>query len=96
MTDLFGGGQGSLFGNTDDRIPHPKQPDIAPSPDRVRRKLNDALATARAATSMPWSEKETRVWQILFPQMINWLPEDEGRQLLFAFTAEIERLKLAA
>jgi len=27
--------------------------------------------------------------------MTNWLPEDEGRQLRFAFEAELERLEAA-
>ena len=96
MTDLFGHGQGSLFGDTDDRIPHAPQQVAAGDPERVRRKLLNALETARAAQTVPWSDKEFRVWQIVFPQMANWLPDDEADQLRFAFAQEVERLKLAA
>lgn len=96
VTDLFGEGQGSLFGDAGDRIPHPTQPDIAPNPERVRQKLLGLLDTARAAERMPWDERKAAMWQIVFPQMANWLPEDEADQLRFAFAAELERLKLAA
>ncbi len=96
MTDLFGHGQQSLFGDGEGRIPHVRQPDIAPSPDRVRQKLHAALDQARGAARMPWTEKEARVWEIVFPNMANWLPEDEANQLRFEFAREIERLKLAA
>ena len=96
MTDLFGHGQQSLFGDSSDRIPHPKQPDIAPNPERVRQKLYALLDTARAADHMPWDARRARMWQIVFPQMANWLPEDEANQLRFEFAQEIERLKLAA
>lgn len=96
MTDLFGHGQQSLFGDADDRIPHPKQPDIAPSPERVREKLLALLDTARAAERMPWSARKADMWQIVFPQMANWLPPAERDQLRFDFAKELERLKLAA
>jgi hypothetical protein len=96
MTDLFGHGQGSLFGESGDRIPHPKQPDIAPNPERVRQKLHALLDTARKAERMPWDRRKAEMWQIVFPQMANWLPEDEADQLRFEFAQEIERLKLAA
>jgi hypothetical protein len=45
---------------------------------------------------MPWDERKARMWQIVFPQMANWLPDDEADQLRFEFAQEIERLKLAA
>jgi hypothetical protein len=31
-----------------------------------------------------------------FPQMANWLPDDEANQLRFEFAQELERLKQAA
>ena len=96
MTDLFGNGQFSLFGDGDDRIPHPKQQDYVPDPERIRQRLHAVLETARAAPDRPWPEKKQRVWQIVFPNMANWLPEDEADQLRFAFAQEIERLKKAA
>lgn len=36
------------------------------------------------------------MWQTVFPQMANWLPEDEANQLRSEFAQEIERLKPAA
>jgi len=64
-------------------------------PDQVRAKLYKLLAEAKAAASMPWDERTLRLHQTVFPQMTNWLPEDEGAQLRFAFAAELERLKAA-
>lgn len=96
MTDLFGNGQGSLFGDSEDRIPHPQTVSAEPDPERVRRKLYDLLATAKNAETMPWDSRKAGMWQIVFPQMANWLPEDEANQLRFEFAQELERLKLAA
>lgn len=98
-TNLFGNSTGaeqqSLFGEGEDRLQAPVQ-SFAPDPERARRKLMVVLEQARAAGSMPWSERETRMWETVFPQMANWLPRDEAEQLCFAFAQEIERLKLAA
>ena len=85
-----------MFGDGEDRIPHARQPDIAPDPDRVRRRLHEVLERARAAPGQPWPEKKQRVWQIVFPNMAKWLPDDEADQLRFEFAREIERLKNAA
>lgn len=96
MNDLFGDGQFSLFGEAENLIPNPEQSSMLPDPEKVRQKLHALLATARNAETMPWPEKKARVWQIVFPNMANWLPDDEARQLRFEFAKEIERLKLAA
>jgi hypothetical protein len=104
MTDLFGSPEGhnpfnaqhSLFGEAENLIPHPRTPDILPDPNRVREKLHALLETARTAERMPWTERKARMWQIVFPQMANWLPDAERDQLRFEFAQEIERLKLAA
>lgn len=100
MSDLFGhdplGGQGSLFGDADNLIPHPAPPSAEPDPERVRAKLYALLETARNADHMPWTPRKASMWQIVFPQMANWLPDDEANQLRFEFAHEMERLKLAA
>jgi hypothetical protein len=35
------------------------------------------------------------LYRTIFPQMTNWLPEDEGAQLGFEFESELARLKVA-
>lgn len=88
--------QFSMFGDGKDRPPHACQPDIAPNPDRVRRRLNGLLDKARNADAMPWSDRDVGMWEIVFPQMANWLPDDEANQLCFELAQELQRLKLAA
>lgn len=95
-TDLFGNGQQSLFGDTDDRMPNPKAQSYTPDPEDIRQRLHGLLDTARTASRMPWSDRDTRMWQVVFPQMANWLPEDEANQLRFEFAQELERLRPAA
>lgn len=96
MPDLFGDGQFSLFGDGGDRMSNPQQASMVPDPERVRQRLHALLDTARNAQTMPWPEKKARVWQIVFPNMANWLPDAEAEQLRFEFSREIERLKKAA
>lgn len=91
-SDLFGQitPQADLFADA------PAQPRKAfDFPDEARRRLLNVLVEARAAT-LPWSERETRKWEILFPQMAEWLPSDEADQLCFEFAQELERLRRAA
>jgi hypothetical protein len=87
--------QGSLFGPGEDRIQAPQQ-STAPNPDAIRVRLKALLEKARSAERMPWSERDARMWQTVFPNMANWLPEDEANQLRFEFAQEIERLSRAA
>jgi hypothetical protein len=49
----------------------------------------------RAAQTIPWDANRTRVYRTIFPQMTNWLPEEEGAQLRFAFETELARLEAA-
>jgi hypothetical protein len=95
--DLFGHrlAQGSLFGEGDDRLQAPAQR-ILPDPEKVRRRLLALIEKARSAKKMPWSERDARMWQIVFPNMANWLPDDEAEQLRFEFAQEMARLKQAA
>ncbi len=64
-------------------------------PDKVREELKRILAEARAAQSMPWDPKRAALYRTIFPQMTNWLPEDEGAQLRFQFEEELARLEAA-
>lgn len=98
-TDLFGNAAGpaqqSLFGEGEDRLQAPVQ-SYAPDPERARQKLLALLAIAREAQAMPWPEREARMWQTVFPNMANWLPEEEAEQLRFEFAEEMARLSRAA
>lgn len=97
--DLFGAptgaAQGSLFGEGEDRMQAPVQ-SYLPDPDEIRRRLHLLLEKARGAQAMPWSERDARMWRTVFPNMANWLPDDEAQQLRFEFAREMERLLLAA
>src|SRR5437868_14780696 len=96
-TDLFGQGsaQGSLFGSRDDRMQASHQSSL-PDPEAVRLRLRTLLEKARSAEKMPWSERDARMWQTVFPNMAKWLPENEAEQLRFEFAQEMERLRHAA
>ena len=98
-TDLFGHPVGpdqqSLFGEREDRLKAPQQK-FTPDPETVRRRLIALLEQARNARTMPWPEREARMWQTVFPNMAKWLPEDEATQLRFQFSKQIKRLRSAA
>ncbi len=97
QTDLFGRSpaQGSLFGPGEDRLQAPPQSSV-PDPEMIRFRLQSLLEKARSAERMPWSEREARMWQTVFPNMAKWLPEDEADQLRFEFAQEMNRLTRAA
>lgn len=80
QTDLFGA----------DSVPA-----YRPDPEKVRSRLHKILAEARAAREFPWEPTTVSLYRTIFPQMANWLPEDEGAQLRFAFETEIARLQAA-
>jgi hypothetical protein len=90
--------QGDLF-STDPRS-DPVGDDAPPrtygaDPDAVRAELHRILAEARAARQLPWEPKRAAFYRTVFPQMANWLPDDEAAQLRFDFAAELERLAAA-
>ena len=97
QTDLFGHSpaQGSLFGADGDRMQAPQRRST-PDPETVRQRLRALVAKARGADRMPWPERDVRMWQIVFPNMAKWLPDDEAEQLRFEFERERRRLSRAA
>jgi hypothetical protein len=93
--DLFGftANQGDLFANEPARNPGT----VSVDPNGVRARLHEMLAEARAAEmASPWSDRTTRLYQLVFPQMANWLPVDEAEQLRLEFDTELRRLRIAA
>jgi hypothetical protein len=66
-----------------------------PDPDKVRSRLHKILAEARAAKKLPWEPTTVSLYRTIFPQMTNWLPEEEGAQLRFQFEEELARLEAA-
>jgi len=87
--------QGNLFGLDDEADDDQPTPAYRANPDQVREELNGILAEARAAQKMPWDERRILLYRTIFPQMTNWLPEDEGAQLRFEFETELGRLEAA-
>jgi hypothetical protein len=70
-------------------------PEYRADPDSVRAQLYKILAEGRAAQKLPWEPKKVLLYRTIFPQMTNWLPEEEGAQLRFEFETEIKRLEAA-
>ncbi len=82
QVDLFGESQPKLSG-----IEGPAA-FYRPDPDEVRAELLRVLVRVRAAQRFPWDARRTRT---VFPQMANWLPDEEATQLRFGFETEIRR-----
>ncbi len=70
-------------------------PGVSADPEEVRAEMLALLAELRAAKTMPWTEDDVGFYQVVFPQMSNWLPKEEAAQLCFEFEAEMARLKAA-
>ena len=86
--------QFNLFGEGEDRLQAPVRPAVD-HPARARARLSAVLELMRSAKTMPWSDRDARMRQTVFPQMANWLPDAEAEQLRLEFIREIERLKAA-
>jgi hypothetical protein len=89
--------QGDLFGNDQQDDPFEDQPTpvYRADPDQVRADLHKILAEARAAQTIPWDPRRVSLYRTIFPQMTNWLPEEEAAQLCFEFETELARLEAA-
>jgi hypothetical protein len=85
-----------LFGERQPELPGVERTAVyRADPDEVRAELLRVLAQARAAQSFPWDARRTLYWRTVFPQMTNWLPDEEAAQLRFEFETEIQRLEAA-
>jgi hypothetical protein len=89
--------QGDLFGEDEQADVFGDQPTpvYRADPDEVRAELHRILLEARLAQKMPWDRSRVSVYRTIFPQMTNWLPEEEGAQLRFEFEMELTRLEAA-
>jgi hypothetical protein len=88
--DLFhAADQSDLFGEDT------PTPECRADPDAVRAELYKVLAEARAAERLPWEPRTVLLYRTIFPQMTNWLPDDEAAQLRLEFETEIKRLEAA-
>ena len=92
--DLFGHthAQGNLIGDGPDRMAPPQRAS-SPDPDTVRRRLKNLVETIQAAQAMPWSERDTRMWRTVVPNMTKWLPQEEGAEIRAIFDREMQRLE---
>ena len=90
-------GQLDLFGESQPEFPGVEQASAVyrADPDEVRAELLRVLAKVRAAQSFPWDTRRTLYWRTVFPQMTNWLPDEEAAQLRFEFETQIRRLEAA-
>jgi hypothetical protein len=82
-------GQADLFGA------EAAPPAYRPDPDKVRARLLKILGEARAAKTLPWEASTLSLYRLIFPQMTQWLPEEESAQLRFQFEEELARLEAA-
>lgn len=86
-----------LFGN----VPQsPQPPGAVPrrplTAEDIRARMVELIAIARAADTNPFTRAEFDKHVAMFPIMAQWLPEEDGRQLVLQFEVEIERLSKAA
>jgi hypothetical protein len=86
-----------LFGESEPELPGLERTAAVyrADPDEVRAELLHVLVQVRSAQSFLWDARRTLYWRTVFPQMTNWLPDEEAAQLRFEFATEIRRLEAA-
>ncbi len=68
-----------------------------PSVDTVRARFETMLAVLRAATNdLPFTQRELAYWEVVTPQMANWLPPGEREAVCLEFSGHVSRLRKAA
>lgn len=85
-------GQQNLFG--EGKMTPPKQ-SSTPDIDAIRARLNSLLRKLSTSETMPFSERDVRMWVTIVPNMVKWLPEAEGAAVTEIFNSEIQRLTLS-
>lgn len=79
------------------------QPERSPPEQRrpltaadVRQQMIDLIAQLQVADTPPFEAAVMNKHIAMFPIMAQWLEAEDGRQLVFQFEAEVERLMKAA
>ncbi|WP_340645712.1 hypothetical protein [Phenylobacterium sp.] len=68
-----------------------------PSVDSVRGRFEAMLSSLRAATTdSPFTPRELAYWEVVTPQMANWLPPAERDAVCAEFSVHVSRLRKAA
>ncbi len=90
-------GQLDLFGDSEPELPGVERAAAVyrADPDEAPAELLGVLAKIRAAQTFPWDARRTLYWRTVFPQMTNWLPDEEAARLRLAFETELRRLDAA-
>ena len=70
-------------------------PVYRPDPAKVRARLALIIGEVRSAKALPWQPAELSLYRVVVPQLTNWLPDEEAKQLRFEFEQELERLMAA-
>lgn len=50
---------------------------VMPTAETVRPRLEAILEQVKGGQAVKWSDAERRRWGVVFPQMCEWLPEEE-------------------
>ena len=80
QADLFGTNHRTIY-STRTRL----LSNTGPMRTKVRARLHRILAEARAAQKLPWEPTRVSLYRTIFPQMTNWLPDEEAAKLRFEF-----------
>ena len=56
-----------------------------PTADGVRPRLDAVLRQLRDGSAGEWTDAVRRRWAVVFPQMCDWLPEEERAEKLAEF-----------
>jgi len=68
-----------------------------PSADAIRARFERLLAALRTATQeSPFTPRELAYWEVVTPQMANWLPPEEREAICAEFSNQVSRLRKAA
>jgi hypothetical protein len=62
----------------------------------IRKNLLARLRTLRQAEVMPWHPVDMEHWEKEFPRLARHLPEAERKDMVAAFSREVDRLKALA